>query len=308
MENKLPDPHKALMALAKRMLAGSTTYGAGIGQTHHTYLDLGPKIVDAEGAQFEYKTAAAASATGRTVVETADLNGRAFITSVREHFKPRLGKNPNPAWEPLGFPDDSLAVPESQDDRLEMIQSMNTWLLANPTFQVDTAEFKITATLAKATYDALDGSRIALGDLQEIEGRKEGERDSRVKELRAEMRGMLRELKDLMGPLDSRWLWFGLNQPGAVSGASRVETLVLTSISQGFLAAWAHAAFAHLYHVEIKIAGVDTEFRRVKTTSDTTCNVPDLPPAATVEVRVLAVNDSGTEAQPSDVKTVVTGI
>ena len=89
--------------------------------------------------------------------------------------------------------------------------------------------------------------------------------------------------------------------------ADPVANLTVTAISCGFLATWPHAANANLYHGEIQVSGTDTAFRRVFSTGETSASQTGLPPAATVDVRVLSVSVNGTEAQPSNVVRIVPG-
>ena len=61
---------------------------------------------------------------------------------------------------------------------------------------------------------------------------------------------------------------------------------------------WGPGARAERFHVEIRVKGVDTEFRRVLTVRDEWATVTDLTPGVQVTARVAATNDAG-ESVPS---------
>ena len=67
---------------------------------------------------------------------------------------------------------------------------------------------------------------------------------------------------------------------------------------------WDDTPRALRYHVELQIVGVDLDFRRVATVTDSDATITGLPSGATVRVRVLAVNDAG-NGPPSGVVEVV---
>jgi hypothetical protein len=119
---------------------------------------------------------------------------------------------------------------------------------------------------------------------------------------------MIKELGDLLAADDTRWLWFGLNMPSGHEGADRVEALALQAIPHGFIAVWAHPSRAVRYYVEIKVDGIDADYRRVQTVvHETRTSLTDLPGNVSVEVRIIAINEAGVEAEPSDPKSLITG-
>ena len=119
------------------------------------------------------------------------------------------------------------------------------------------------------------------------------------------MRGLLDELSQLLEDDDPRWLAFGFNMPGSPETPDSAEGLVVTPGTDGdAFADWNDAARALRYQVEIQIVGVDADFRRVKTVTDSDATITGLPTGPTIRVRIISVNDAGS-ALPSDVVEVV---
>lgn len=305
--NKLPSGQAPLWSLAHDMNDGATDHGAAVGLVHHTAATLGAALALAETTQSDYKKAGKAVSTAGDTLKTADANGKGFITLAREALKPSLGKTFNPDWAVVGFKNNSLAVPDDQDERLALLNQMNKYFTDNPAMEINTPKLVVTAAAAKGFWQGLFDGQKGVEDAEEDYLVKQTARDNADLALRAEMTGMIGELGDLLDDFDPRWLWFGLNQPGAAVAADPVVNLVVTPIACGFLAVWPHAANANLYHVEIQVIGTDADFRRVATTGETTSSQTGLPAGATVDVRVLSVSEKGAEAAPSNVVRIVTG-
>jgi hypothetical protein len=298
-----------LWALAHDMKDGAVKHGTAIKLVHHTDVTLGAALTLAENTQADYKKADKATTDAGIALRLADANGKAFIATFRDALARRLGQTFNPTWAEVGFKNNSLAVPGSPDERLTLLNGMNEFLLGDPTMEVNnpTQNVIVTAAAAKTFWQAILDGRSAVNTAQENYLAKMRLRDDADTALRAEMSGMVGELGDLLDDLDPGWLWFGLNQPGAASAADPVANLSVSPVARGWLAVWPHAANANLYHVEQQVSGTDANFVRVLTTAEMTASQTGLPPAATVDVRVLAVSATGTEAAPSNVVRIVTG-
>ncbi len=307
--NRLPDAQAPLWGMAHKMQAGADKHGAFLGLVHHTAVTLGVALNLAENTQADFTKADKASADAADAWDVADANGKTFITLVHDALKPKLGKRFSPEWAEVGYKNNSLAVPASPDERLTLLNSVNKYFSDNPAMEINDPVHNliVTAVAAKTFWQAIMDANSGVNEAEEDYDQKMTARDNADQALRAEMSGMIAELGDLLDDLDPAWLWFGLNQPGAATAADPVENLSATPIAGGFLAVWPHAANANIYHVEIQISGTDADFRRVATTAETTTTQTGLPPAATVDVRVLSVSATGGEAAPSNVVRIVTG-
>ena len=127
--------------MAHDMNDGALAHGAAVGLVHHTNTTLGTAITGTETAQLDYKKADKANSDANTALRVADSNGKGFIASAREALKPRLGKNFNDAWAVVGFKNNSLAVPDSQDDRVTLLATIKKYFTDNPPFKSTTRTY-----------------------------------------------------------------------------------------------------------------------------------------------------------------------
>jgi hypothetical protein len=108
------------------------------------------------------------------------------------------------------------------------------------------------------------------------------------------MRGLNRELGQLLAGDDPRWNGFGLNMPDAVGLPEVPENLVVTGGGPGhLLARWDPSPLGERYRIFRKIMGVDADFVLVKTTTETETDLNTFTSGQAVRVRVAAVNADG---------------
>jgi fibronectin type 3 domain-containing protein len=82
--------------------------------------------------------------------------------------------------------------------------------------------------------------------------------------------------------------------------------LILTQGAAGtVLADWSDAARAVSYRVYQQVVGVDPDFTLALTVSDSDGTLSSLPSAATLKVKVIAVNSDGDESSPSETKQIL---
>ena len=126
-------------------------------------------------------------------------------------LKHYLGSQCSQRWEPIGFPNYSLRVPQKVDQRLYVLQKLTSYLRANP-LQAN-AQLEVTSERAGKLYQELltAGGAINHGDCEAHQCRQA--RDAAVAILRKTMRGLIRELGMLIAKDDPRWIIFNLNQP-----------------------------------------------------------------------------------------------
>ncbi|MBI2924900.1 MAG: hypothetical protein HYY24_04250, partial [Verrucomicrobia bacterium] len=185
-----------------------------LGIMHNTESVVRGDLAAARTADNVYQAAKAARITATRAQTDADRNGRKFIVKARDVLKPILGTSWSQAWEQAGFPSRSLAVPPALAGRMELLKRLQIHLSKNPTqenapLQVTSA---VAGTLHTALSDAVSAVNASRGDLQA----KKQARDAAAAALSKRIRGVIKELSQLIGPKDGRWLEFGLNMPGAV--------------------------------------------------------------------------------------------
>lgn len=279
------------------MADGQKVHAADVGLLHHTEAEMRAALTAATTAQDNYASAVAAESEASGAISIADSNGKAFISLTRKILAPYLGEKWSETWAPLGFPNQSLAVPGQQAARLAVLKATKTHLTVNPTRENTNSKINFTAAQAGALATALDTARATFITRQTDTLAKKQVRDAAFIALRDEMTGLLSELGDLLTDDDARWLAFGVPLPGTDHVPEAPEHLVLSVGAPGIINAdWADTPRADRYHIEAQIVGVDTDFKRLLTREESDATLTGLPSGKTVRVRILALNSAGPSA------------
>ena len=301
--NVLPQTLGPLLTLGEDMADGLNTHEVAVGVKQNLEVAVRGALAAVNTAEQNYSNAKAAKVTLTTAVTVADSNGKAFIGTARSVLEPTLGTQPSTAWEPVGYPADSLALPPTQADRQTLLNDMKDYFTANPARE--NAPLVITAAQAGILFTALSTGRSNANQGNTTAVQKKVLRDAAVKALRKRMRGLIGELEGLLPDDDARWYAFGLNPPGAPETPEVPEGLVLAGNGAGAVAAdWSDAPRAGHYRVWKQVVGVDADFVPVGSPTDSDFTLTALPSGATVKVRITAVNDAG-ESTPGETVQIV---
>lgn len=305
MQNNIPVALPALFSLANDMEDGIANHGVAVGLLHNTELVFGGDLDAAETADDNFDTAKTSRTTANTALRLADSNARAFIKAASAILAQNLGETWSDAWQSTGFPNNSTAVPTTQDERFALTRKLQVYFADNPTMEVNTPKIVVTSAKALLLRSALGDARTAVNDASTDCGNKIVLRDAAVETLKTRMRSLIAELGTLLDDNDPLWDAFGLNEPGAPSTPDVPEALSVTPGAAGVLHTnWPPARLALHYRVWKQITGVDANPVAVASPADTEATLPGLPSGATAKITVTAVNDAG-ESLPSAPVTVV---
>jgi hypothetical protein len=261
-------------------------------------------LLAAQTAQNNFVASRAAKIGLTTAQTVADSNGKAFIGITRDVLAVTLGGQWSQVWEATGFPNQSLAIPSTLEERQALLPALQAYLTANPT--KENAPLGVTAAQAGTLFTALSDARSAVNNGLVDNGQKKALRDTAERTLRTRLRGTIDELDQLLEDDDPRWLAFGLVPPADVGQPDRPGNLILTQGAAGtVLADWSDSARAVSYRVYKQVVGVDPDFTLAVTVSDSDCTLTGLPSGATVKVKVIAVNSDGDESPPSEIKQIL---
>lgn len=297
--NPIPTSLNALTALAEDAADGANTHEVAVGLKQNKEADMRADLTDLLPKIATHAVAVGAKSALSAAVRTADSNGKAFIATARDVLVPALQSPWSQAWEPTGFPNQSLGVPRTQPERQSLLAALRDYFTANPT--QENAPLSITAALAGTRFTALSNARSGFNQGVTLIGQTKVIRDVAATKLTKRLRGLVDELTQLLANDDPRWYAFGFNPPAAPETPDQVEGLVVTPGTGGnAFADWDDTPRALRYHVEIQIVGVDANFHRVATVTESDATITSLPAGSTVRVRVLAVNDAG-NGPPSNV-------
>lgn len=239
----------------------------------------------------------------RKAVRQAMKACRTFVTLVREMVKPTVGSKYSEVWDAFGF-NSSLKIPTAVDAMWEMLGKLIAHLAANPALA--NTELNINAAQATALRNQLLNAKTALneakGDLQRlIEAR-----DMKVATARIILRGLTSTLRLKLGPLDSYWVEFGLNKPGAQPTPDAPTGLTAVMITAtDMLVKWPAVPRAQHYRFWKRVVGTDDELVFMANTTDLEFLMELVPGNSQVEVALSAVNDGG-ESVMSTIVTVLT--
>ena len=227
----------------------------------------------------------------RAMLHSVTRTGKEFVTLARKTLERVLGNRYTQAWDAAGFRG-SLQVPRSPGPIKELIRSLTAFYAQNPTLEI--AQLDLTAARAAALTEALNEAVVAVA-LQEGEvGGLVRTRRARERALAFRMSGLVEELGRAMGPLDARWLAFGLNRPGAKETPEVPTDVEAVIVNDNAMAvAWKRSARAEHYRVWMRIKGVNEEMMVVGSPVDPDFMREGLPPGAEIEVAVSAVNSGG---------------
>jgi hypothetical protein len=298
--NSLPHSIPALFTLAHGMHDGLVSLQDAIlvkQNRANVFLD----VLDATRAAHAAHEAARVTKYACTAASTiADSNAKGFIATARDVLKRVFGMNWTPKWEGTGFANGSLAIPETVEKRQETARKLGEFFVAHPT--LENAPLGVTAVRAQEIFAALDAARAAVRAALADTTAKRAARDLNVDALRAQMRGLIAELHQLLADDDGRWATFGLCLPGGPNRPDIPDGLVLHAGPAGsgtVYIDWDNAPRAERYRVWKQVAGVDSDFVAAVTVTDSDATITGLPAGAAIAIRVTAANETG-ETKPCE--------
>lgn len=293
--NALPTDKDKLLNLGLDLVDGLDQLATVVGIKQNTKAVTEPDVL-----AFQTKHEAVGMLKNQSNAKTAAVtiatsNARGFCTLARDMFKPIFGAKAGKPWEGAGWPDDSIAVPSKADDLFPILRGIKKYLTENPAREINTTEVVLTAVRAGQLDDALAAARLDRKTFDDSLIAAMQERDAAEETLRARLRGLIGELEQLLPPLSSHWRTFGLNQPGAPDSPDKVTGLAARATGGGESQFTCNvAARADRYHFEIKVQGVDEEFRSAgDSVTEPTFVLRGQTPGAVIDVRASASNETG---------------
>jgi hypothetical protein len=297
--NPTPNDDNDLLALAEDMADGLHTLEVPVGVKQNTEAVMRAAITACRSANTALGVAKAARGAAVAAERAADETAREFIREAKKVLQHYLGDAWNAGWEATGFPHQSTAIPNSEEERLNLCSSLKDYFAANPAHE--SAQFGVTAALADAAFTGLSNARDDQDTKRSAVTAANAAVNTAFYNLRKRVRGLIGELETLLTNEDARWHEFGLSRPVDPDTPERVEGLVLTpNLAGKVLASWNGAPRASRYRVFKQVVGVDLEPVNVETVHDRQYLIEGLPGGQTVKVHVVAGNDAG-EAPASEV-------
>jgi hypothetical protein len=269
----------------------------GLPFTHTTGSTLANALTVALAKEAAYQTARQARQAAHAAQRNTKTTARDFVSKARDVLRPYLGTKWSVAWAQVGFKNNSLALPRAQAKLRETLRLLTNYFSQHTTHQ-NTA-LGVTATAANAQFDAFKAAVQQSAVTKTAQRTARDERETAERQLGKCMKAVRLELRTMLEPNDTRWLDFVAQVPSDVLRPEPVTGLVASAEAPGELSLeWEPAMRAERYQIEIRVQGVDAEFRRVLTVHDELATVTNLTSGAQVTARVVAANDAG-ESVPS---------
>ena len=301
--NPVPNGQDDLLALAEDMADGCHNHEVAIGIQQNKESEMRSAITALRNAEAGFGTAKNNRQMAMDALQVADGAATEFLGNARKVLTSFLGNFWSTAWEPTGFPDQSTAVPKTQEQRMNLCASLKIYFTNVPAQEV--AAMGVTAAIAETRFQAVSDGRDALDMKEELQIAAKQARDAALKNLRKRVRGLIGELETLLEDDDARWHAFGLSMPSDPDTPMPVEELTLEAGTPGIIvASWTRAVRATRYRPFVQIVGVDEDFVARDAVHDLTVNLDSFTTGQTVNVKIVAANDAG-EAQPSPTEQIV---
>ena len=296
--NPAPENRNRARALAEDIADGLKTHEVSTGIKQNTQAVMRAALA-LEQTAFNTKTASQSGLDGAyTALQIGDSNAKATIGNVRLVLVKRYGQRWNLQWVRTGFPDQSTAVPRTQDKRFALCLSLKEYFTANPTHE--NAGMGATAALAEACHTAISDAREDINKFTVTAATDLRAYEVAWQNLLSKIRGFIGEVAELITDDDPRWHAFGLSAPSDPDTPESVGTVnVQPGLPGSLYLRWAHARRSTRCRVFLQIVGVDPEPRCVATRNEDDATLTGLTSGQHVKITIIAANDAG-EAAPSE--------
>jgi hypothetical protein len=290
MKNTIPDQLSQLFTLGEDMALGCHSHEVTLGLKQNNELSVRADLSALLTGENSFQAARTGKLNAVQAQAAADKEAIKLIVAVRNRLKTFLGSKPSQMWAEVGFPDNSLAVPDTMPKRQAMLLTMNTFLTAHPLYEAD--QVGVTADECETRRAALASARATVNACRGDVGTKRATRDAKRKQFHKRARGLVTELKQLMPGDDARWRNFGLNPPDAVGLPDVPENVTVTpGVPEHLFVNF--EGVGDRFRVYVKIMGVDSDYVLKKTITDKESDLNTFTTGQVVRVRVSAVNDAG---------------
>jgi hypothetical protein len=303
--NPTPDNSDVLRALADRMADGCHEHEATINILQNTEAVMRTAISGLSNAETQAGLKKNAVSTAYAALLVADEAGIKTINDCKLRLKQVLGERWNAGWEPTGFPDQSTALPNTQDKRFTLLDALKNYFSLMPANE--NAGMGATAAICTAAWAALSSARHVVSNAESAQTIAFATRTAATDGLRKRVRGLINELETLIPDDDPRWEAFGLNIPANPRAPESVASMTAAPLGNGRIeVAYAYATRSTRFKVETFIVGVDTEWQTKASVKDLEVILKGFTATQVVKLRVISANDGGDAAPSPEVQVTVT--
>ena len=200
------DTRSNIYATAAKMLAGLKRHGVVLNIVHVTVAALTAALKAARAAESLYQNSRGAKRTAVVTQNTTREGIEAWCIRARDVLRPFLGNSWNESWAEAGFKQNTLSLPASLAELLELARSLREYFVNHSNRQNATVD--VTSAMADQHFNNLDSAVAAVGDGKSDQRGKREARDAAEAALLNLLRKLHCELGAALEPDDVRWLDF----------------------------------------------------------------------------------------------------
>jgi hypothetical protein len=301
MQNNIASLSKAeLLQLGEAASSGALALGTNAGLTLNKADRVSADFTAADAAVRAYQTEVANRVAKAAALEQALSDARTWCFRAKDTLKPFCGDAHNSLWGPTGFVT-SLRVAEDYGGLLALVSALSQYLAEHPEQRNDSLKVNVTATRAEELHGALKAAKAELGAQEALIDAKHLQQEQALEKLRDRLRGLIGELKQLIGTSDGRWRRFGFNIPDEPEIPTQPEGVQVNNSTPGqLLVSCAPVPFAERYRWFVQKTGTTGEPTPAGSSNEPLFVLENLEAEARFNVVVSAVNLAGKEGPRSE--------
>jgi len=301
--NPTPDDNDLLQALAEDLADGNHLHEVAIGIKQNTEAVIRVANDGLTAAAQAYAAARLLVNERYTTLQGADQTGKNVLKGCKLRFAKLYGSFYNAQWQATGWPVGSTTVPDLQDVRFTLLNSLKVWFTANPA--AESADMDATAALCAASHTSISNARAAVNQAESAVSTAKAAAESAARTLRKRVRGLIDELGTVLAEDDVRWADYGLNVPANPVAPAPIASVTLTASGNGkVFVEWSYATRMTGTRLLTRRVGTDDEFQNAGPVDGLEKMLSGFTPGITLQVKAIAYNDGG-DAPDSPVAEVV---
>lgn len=293
--NPTPEDDEVLEALTEDLADGAHDHEVTVGIKQNTEAVLRAALDAAVTAKQTHGAKDVLVNQKYVLLHEADEAGETVLKNCRLRMVNLYSGQFNSNWQAAGWPDESTAIPDSQDKRFSLLNGMKNYFTTNPA--TESADLGATAAICAAAHAAISGARAAVNTAEFNQSNAMKAHKDGYKSLRKRVRGFITELGTLLADDDTRYELFGLNVPANPSAPEGIDTLTTTAAGGGKIhCQWTYATrmtSTRLLTKRTTGAEIDDDFVSAGTTGGLEKTLEGFVPGVVVQVKVIPYNDGG---------------
>lgn len=301
--NPTPDDDDVLKALAEDLADGCDLHEVATGIKQNTEAVIRAAITQYDAMKLARGQAEQFLELKVAAHQAADAAGTTVLKNCRLRLVKLFGGQFNNQWLTAGWPNNTTAIPTTQDGRFSLLGSLKTYFTATPASE--SVDMEATAAICNTAHAAISTARNEMNTAETALGAAKDNEKSAVRTLRKRVRGLIDELGTILADDDPCYGDFGLNIPAQPVAPEAIASLTAAAVGGGKVhLQWPYSTRMSGTRLQKKVTGVDDDFVSAGTADGLEKTLAGFTAGQSVVFRAFAYNDGG-DANPSPEATVV---